>query len=365
MNNALIKLDKATYMLAEAKTLEEVKKILDVAEAARTYARAAKLGLEAYNHAAEVKVRAERMAGEMLAKLERVSGLKRGPIRQPVESESEYKSILDEHQISYKQAERWQQLAGMEEDKFNQEIIDMWGEKPITKSAILKEIQKGKIDLKRKEMVENGRKVSASDKWQVYCCDIATWQAPRQYDFIITDPPYPKEFLSLYGVLARRALDWLKPSGLLIAMCGQSYLDEIFREMSNHLDYYWIGAYLTPKLPTPLRQKQVNTTWKPLLMFIRPGEEYKGKTFNDVFISDPESMKTDKNYHDWGQSISGMNSIIKMVCQPGQYILDPFCGSGTTGIAAIQHDCFFDGIDIDEENVKISKARINDATKKG
>ena len=62
MTNPLAKLDKATHMLAEAKTLDEIKNIMDVAEAARTYARAARLGLQAYNHAAEIKVRAERKA---------------------------------------------------------------------------------------------------------------------------------------------------------------------------------------------------------------------------------------------------------------------------------------------------------------
>lgn len=74
MTNPLAKLDKATHLLAEAKTLDEIKNIMDVAEAARTYARAAKLGLEAYNHAAEVKVRAERKAGEFLKRLERGTG---------------------------------------------------------------------------------------------------------------------------------------------------------------------------------------------------------------------------------------------------------------------------------------------------
>ena len=56
--DALARLDGATRALAEAKTLEEVTQIRDIAEAARTYARAAKLGLEAQNHATEIKLRA-------------------------------------------------------------------------------------------------------------------------------------------------------------------------------------------------------------------------------------------------------------------------------------------------------------------
>jgi site-specific DNA-methyltransferase (adenine-specific) len=98
----------------------------------------------------------------------------------------------------------------------------------------------------------------------------------------------------------------------------------------------------------------VNTTWKPLLIF--ENEKYSGKIFGDVFKSDGN----DKDFHKWGQSISGMCDIISKMCLPGQYILDPFCGAGTTGIAALKHGCLFDGIDKEGENVNISKARLSD-----
>jgi len=48
------------------------------------------------------------------------------------------------------------------------------------------------------------------------------------------------------------------------------------------------------------------------------------------------------------------------MCLPGQSILDPFCGACTTGIAALKHGCFFDGIEMNIENVNISKARLNE-----
>lgn len=60
MNNALAKLDIATRMLAEVRTVDEAKDIIDLAEAARVYARQVDLGLEAQNHAAEIKLRAQR-----------------------------------------------------------------------------------------------------------------------------------------------------------------------------------------------------------------------------------------------------------------------------------------------------------------
>ena len=72
---------------------------------------------------------------------------------------------------------------------------------------------------------------------------------------------------------------------------------------------------MLPGQPTPLRQRQVNTSWKPLLMY--SCGEYHGKIFGDVFIS----SGSDKDFHEWGQSESGMYSIISQVCLPNQSIL--------------------------------------------
>ena len=220
-----------------------------------------------------------------------------------------------------------------------------------------KEASARKREAERQVVAEQGKAVPEDERWNVWQANIRDWQAPRQYDFIITDPPYPREYLELYSVLAERSVKWLKPGGLLIAMCGQSYVNEIYNRLSEHLEYYWTACYLTPGQPTPLRQVNVNTTWKPLLIY--SNDKYKGKIFGDVFTS----PGADKGYHIWGQSEEGMYSIIKQICLPGQCILDPFCGGGTTGISALRHGCLFDGIDIDIENVNISKARLSDATK--
>jgi len=206
----------------------------------------------------------------------------------------------------------------------------------------------------REQLIARVATIKPSDRFVVHTADLSTWQSDHKFDYIITDPPYPKEFIPLYGTLAKRAHEWLKPNGLLIAMCGQSYFSEITRLMNEHLEYYWLACYLLPGQPTPLRQRQVNTSWKPCIVYALPGSKYDGKIFGDVWQSDG----SDKAHHEWGQSISGMESIIKQVCLPGQSILDPFCGAGTTGIAALNHGCTFTGIEIDAETAKLATARL-------
>lgn len=221
---------------------------------------------------------------------------------------------------------------------------------------VITKIRTDELEVERDKIAEEGRNIPKDERYELHCGDVATITLNKQYDFIITDPPYLKEHLNLYSDLARRAKEWLKPGGLLIAMAGQSYLNEIMNLMDEHLEYYWTSAYLTPGQPTPLRQRQVNTTWKPLLVYKLKDDSYKGKIFGDVYTSE----KPDKTKHVWGQSESGMLAIIKQVCLPGQSILDPFVGAGTTGVAALKHECLFGGIDIEEKNIDISRRRLSD-----
>jgi site-specific DNA-methyltransferase (adenine-specific) len=41
-------------------------------------------------------------------------------------------------------------------------------------------------------------------------------------------------------------------------------------------------------------------------------------------------------------------------------VLDPFCGSGSTGKAAVREGFDFLGIELDPEYVKIAEARVRD-----
>lgn len=125
VENPLAKLSKAAILLSEARTLEDVKKIHDIAEAARTYARAAKLGIEAANHAAEIKLRAERKAGEMLAQLEKKPGARMDKPPDRLSGGSEYRTVLEEQDILEKTAERWQSVACIEEPVFEKHIAEV------------------------------------------------------------------------------------------------------------------------------------------------------------------------------------------------------------------------------------------------
>jgi site-specific DNA-methyltransferase (adenine-specific) len=57
-----------------------------------------------------------------------------------------------------------------------------------------------------------------------------------------------------------------------------------------------------------------------------------------------------------------MDWIIKTYTNEGDTILDPFMGSGTTGVACLQNNRSFIGIEKDENYFKIAEKRINART---
>ena len=55
-----------------------------------------------------------------------------------------------------------------------------------------------------------------------------------------------------------------------------------------------------------------------------------------------------------------MLELVKIV-PPGGLIIDPFAGSGTTGVAALQHGCKFIGVEREPVYAEMSRERLNAA----
>ncbi len=66
-----------------------------------------------------------------------------------------------------------------------------------------------------------------------------------------------------------------------------------------------------------------------------------------------------RNYHPTVKPVRLMQYLVRLVgCQPGSVILDPFMGSGTTGIAAVSQGYSFIGCELQPEYIRIARARI-------
>jgi hypothetical protein len=161
----LAKYEAARHALQAAHCVDEVKDIRDKAQAMAAYARQAK-DTELIEWATEIKVRAERRAGEMLRETERNLGgrpPKTGDTMSPV-------SKLRDIGVSKKQSERWQKLAAVPEDKFEQAVAaakDVAGE--VTTAAMLRLARAlGKHDALKTEAEGNARAARWRElRWQL------------------------------------------------------------------------------------------------------------------------------------------------------------------------------------------------------
>ncbi len=291
--NALAKLDHATQLLSEAKTLNEVKNIMDIAEAARVYARAAKLGIEAANHASEVKLRAERKAGDLLKQLERGQGNGNqftASFQDGIKQLSEYREVLDEQEIPTTTAHRWQTIAAIPEEKFEQHIAEVIGTHgELTTAGLLKSFNYKRDTKKATEQdiytpqgmdacqtpgyaidpilpyltkfktiwepaAGEGNLVDAlldctPHKFNVIGSDILTGKNffdfnPTKWDCIVTNPPYSIKFLWLARCYALK-----KPFALLMPVetLGSKTAQELFDKFG--MDIVLLDKRVNFKMP--------------------------------------------------------------------------------------------------------------------
>lgn len=97
------------------------------------------------------------------------------------------------------------------------------------------------------------------------------------------------------------------------------------------------------------------------------GLEEKAKVFNGQSDKPSEDMKDVEkrfttlpkaNNHPTVKPVALMEYLVNLVSREGSVILDPFAGSGTTGIACKKLGREFIGIELDSEYIKIAEARI-------
>ncbi len=64
------------------------------------------------------------------------------------------------------------------------------------------------------------------------------------------------------------------------------------------------------------------------------------------------------NTHPTVKPLELMRWLVRLACPPGGLVLDPFCGSGSTGAAAALEQRSFVGIEIDAGYAHVARARI-------
>jgi DNA modification methylase len=366
---ALAKIDTARYLLAQARDVDEVKDIRDKAEALRLYLRQQHASLEAQNHCAEIKLRAERRAGEILKDTPKnEGGLLRGNTVLPRDDTP----TLDDLGISKMQSSRWQAIAALPEDEFEEYIQETKGKgDELTTVGVLT------LAKEHKRQEERRQRMEAETPYIPAGCAIEQRDSidhipDDSIDLVLTDPPYgisayggvtkvgnqivtadfdggddwdsadPDVFL---GTLEAWVQSWARvtrPGGAVIAFTDKALISYLWDFMKDAgLKPKNIIAWVkTNPAPAALARRNLISACEYLVWAVKPGAAH---TFNEVdgwdrrnAIIAPITGGHEKVDHPTQKPLAVLSLLIALTTVAGETVLDPFAGSGSTGVAAVR-----------------------------
>jgi DNA modification methylase len=97
------------------------------------------------------------------------------------------------------------------------------------------------------------------------------------------------------------------------------------------------------------------------IMDEQSGESGASRFFYVAKASKSErNFGNEKNFHPTVKPVKLMQYLVRLITPPNGKVLDPFNGSGTTGVACTLENFEYTGIELDADYCKISEARINE-----
>jgi 16S rRNA G966 N2-methylase RsmD len=224
-----------------------------------------------------------------------------------------------------------------------------------TLAEVKKEIRKEELQKERELLSEEGKNKIIDVDFRLGDFEAVFSDIPDgSVDCIITDPPYPIEFIECWTKLSRFAKRVLKPNGFCIAYSGQANLPEVIKRMQENLCYYWTFAVYHEGQTQIVNGVNLMCRWKPVLVF-QNGKKKIENTIQDYFVSEAR----EKTLHEWQQNKSGVAYLIDMFTKPNDLIIEPFAGSGTTIKVALAKKRRIKAAEIDETTYNIAKAVIH------
>lgn len=156
----------------------------------------------------------------------------------------------------------------------------------------------------------------------------------------------------------------LRKRGSMLMFMSLIKVETLIQFAELHKFYYkTVGVWhKTNPMPRNMNLHFVNSTecW---LYFINEGTtgtfNNKGKLIHDYFETSVTPLKEKRfGAHPTQKPLELISHFVKVLSSPNDVVLDPFMGSGTTGVSCEFLDRRFIGIELDQKYYEITKRRI-------
>lgn len=197
-------------------------------------------------------------------------------------------------------------------------------------------------------------------------------------DLVITDPAYESlEKHRAIGTTTRlknsksSSNDWFTifPNSRFPEL-----FEEIYRVLKNHSHFYLFCDSDTMFVAKPIGEECGFKFWKPIVWDkkkIGMGYHYRARHEFILFfekgkrklknLSIPDVLEVDRIYRGYPtqKPVAVSDILVNQSSNEGELILDPFCGSGTFGISALNARRQFIGNDLSKNAIEVSCSRLD------
>jgi DNA modification methylase len=210
------------------------------------------------------------------------------------------------------------------------------------------------------------------------CLEVMCSILDKSIDLVLTDPPYNIARKNNFATMGRAGIDfgeWDKGFDLF------SYIDQVsrilkkdgsfvvfngWRNLGAIADYAEKQGFDTKDMirleksnPMPRnRDRRYITDYECAIWFVKKGAKW---TFNrqDSKYQRPKFVASiESGLHPTQKNLSLMENLVKIHSNQGDMVIDPFMGSGTTGLACKNLGRKFIGIEQNADYFEIAKNRI-------
>ncbi len=190
-----------------------------------------------------------------------------------------------------------------------------------------------------------------------------------RFDAVVTDPPYGIGFpYHSYDDTAANLERLIPAVSRAIGNAKRGVITPGNTNLHRYPPPAWVGAWTWDT--TTARGYWGWSQWQPILLYgedVAPGTASVGGVFkSDRIHFSGGAANIDAGaggVHTCPKPLAFATRLLARFSLPGETVLDPFMGSGTTGVAAVKLGRRFTGIEIDESYFSIACKRIEAALK--